>query len=88
MERWRYILSGHVQNVGLRVRAYLLAREFPVTGRIANLNDDKVELELQGEKNVIDKYFERLCKLPFVRIEDVDAEKIPLIDEDSFNMQN
>ncbi len=88
MERWRFILSGRVQNVGLRVRAYLLAQEFRLTGRIANLNDDTVELELQGEKAVIDKYFEKLCKLPFVRIEDVDAEKIPLIDENAFNMQN
>ncbi len=89
MERWRFILSGRVQNVGLRVRAYLLSREFPVTGRIANLNDDdKVELELQGEKAVIDKYFEKLCKLPFVRIDDVEVERIPIVDEDAFNMQN
>ncbi len=88
MERWRFILSGRVQNVGLRVRAYLLAQEFRLTGRIANLNDDTVELELQGEKAVIDKYFGKLCKLPFVRIEDVDAENIPLIDENTFNMQN
>ncbi len=61
--------------MGLRVRAYLLAQEFRLTGRIANLNDDTAELELQGEKTVIDKYFERLCKLPFVRVENVDADK-------------
>ncbi len=87
MERWRFILSGRVQGVGLRVRAYMAAGEMPITGTVTNLYDGTVKLEAQGEKKHIDKFLERISQLPYVRIDNIDAEQIPVIPEKSFSMR-
>jgi acylphosphatase len=41
--------SGHVQGVGFRYSVLQVAREFEVSGFVANLPDGRVQLEAEGE---------------------------------------
>jgi acylphosphatase len=40
--------SGHVQGVGFRYTALQVAKEFEITGRVANLADGRVRLDAEG----------------------------------------
>ena len=42
--------SGTVQGVGFRFTAERLARRFPVTGFVRNLEDGRVEVTAEGEE--------------------------------------
>jgi acylphosphatase len=41
--------SGHVQGVGFRYQTSQVAREFEVSGYVANLPDGRVRLEAEGQ---------------------------------------
>ena len=45
--------SGCVQGVGFRYTTLQVAREFEVTGTVANLADGRVELEAEGNPKVV-----------------------------------
>ena len=42
--------SGTVQGVGFRFTAERLARRFPITGFVRNLEDGRVEVTAEGEE--------------------------------------
>jgi acylphosphatase len=47
--------AGHVQGVGFRFQALQVAKEFEVAGYVANLDDGRVALEVEGaEREVSD----------------------------------
>ena len=50
MKRMQVFFSGAVQGVGFRFTAERLARRFPVTGFVRNLEDDRVEVTAEGEE--------------------------------------
>ncbi len=87
MKRWRYILSGRVQGVGLRYRAYIIAKELKLTGFIENRYDGTVKLEVQGESKTVDRFIENVKELKYVRVDSLSKEEIPLKHERSFNMK-
>jgi len=88
MGRWRFLMYGRVQGVGLRYRTYMLASELPVTGGIANLDDGSVELLAQGEKADVDKLISQIKRLRFVRVNRIESEEIDVIPEKGFRMLN
>ena len=45
--------SGHVQGVGFRYTTLSVAKEFEVTGRVSNLADGRVLLEVEGSPKEI-----------------------------------
>jgi len=49
VERRRVYYSGRVQGVGFRFTARRLAERFGVSGFVANLDDGRVELLVEGE---------------------------------------
>lgn len=51
--RKQVVFSGRVQNVGFRLEIYTIAERMRLTGRVRNLNDGSVELEVQGEEQQI-----------------------------------
>ena len=51
--RKHMVFSGQVQGVGFRYRAYIIAREIGLTGWVMNLDDGRVEMEVQGKESVI-----------------------------------
>jgi len=52
--------SGQVQGVGFRATAASLASGFEVTGMVRNLPDGRVELVVEGARDQIDRFLERI----------------------------
>lgn len=50
MKRMQVFFNGTVQGVGFRFTAERLARRFPVTGFVRNLDDGRVEVLAEGEE--------------------------------------
>ncbi len=69
-ERAVVYYNGHVQGVGFRYTCRALALEFSVTGYIKNLDDGRVELVAEGEREEIEKFLEAIRQSdlkPFIR---------------------
>ncbi len=60
-------LSGQVQGVGMRAHVRTLARRFDVVGLVRNLEDGRVEVLAEGEKEVLIKFFQAIKQGPLVR---------------------
>jgi acylphosphatase len=50
MKRMQIFFSGTVQGVGFRFTAERLARRFPVSGFVRNLDNGRVEVVAEGEE--------------------------------------
>jgi acylphosphatase len=48
--------TGHVQGVGFRYTTLQVAKEFDVTGRVANLVDGRVQLDVEGNVREINAF--------------------------------
>jgi acylphosphatase len=48
--------SGHVQGVGFRYTTLSVAKEFELTGRVSNLADGRVLLEVEGAPKEINAF--------------------------------
>ena len=53
IERRRVFFSGQVQGVGFRMTTRRLAKGFPITGFVQNLEDGRVELVIEGEDSML-----------------------------------
>jgi acylphosphatase len=52
--------SGRVQGVGFRYTVKVTATGFDVTGTVKNLDDGRVELFAEGEKNELDAFLDAI----------------------------
>lgn len=52
--------TGRVQGVGFRYSTTQVAREFDVSGFVQNLDDGRVLLEVEGERNVVRAFLDEL----------------------------
>lgn len=87
MKRYNMIFKGRVQGVGFRYKSYLLANELGLTGDVNNLYDGDVELNIQGDREKIDLFLEKLAKDRFIRIDDIEVKEKELIkDEEKFKL--
>ena len=87
MKRYNMIFKGRVQGVGFRYKSYLLANELGLTGDVNNLYDGAVELNIQGDREKIDLFLEKLAKDRFIRIDDIEIKEKELInDEEKFKL--
>lgn len=55
-KRMQIFFSGTVQGVGFRFTAERLARRFPVTGYVRNLEDGRVEVTAEGEEDHLTEF--------------------------------
>ena len=69
--RKHMFVSGMVQGVGFRYRAYRIAVSLGLTGWVENLLDRRVELEVQGEEYKIEQFVERLKEERFILIAEI-----------------
>ncbi|HRI39107.1 MAG TPA: acylphosphatase [Nitrospira sp.] len=58
--RARILVYGRVQGVGFRAFAARVAADLPLFGGVRNLPDGRVELEVEGQKAVIEALEHRL----------------------------
>lgn len=87
MKRYNMIFKGRVQGVGFRYKSYLLANELGLTGDVNNLYDGDVELNIQGDREKIDLFLEKLTKDRFIRIDDIEIKEKELKnDEKKFKL--
>ncbi len=56
----RIIVSGRVQGVGYRAFAARLARQHELLGGVRNLDDGRVELDVEGKRAVIEALLHEL----------------------------
>lgn len=54
------IFKGVVQGVGFRATACRLAYEIGLAGTAKNLNDGTVEIYIQGQKELIENFIQKL----------------------------
>ena len=58
--RARVLVGGRVQGVGFRAFAAQTATRFNLVGGVRNLDDGRVELEVEGRKAVIEVFLHEL----------------------------
>ena len=87
IKRKHFYIRGSVQGVGFRHRAGRLARRLNLTGYVRNLSDGSVEMELQGDAANIGLLVYEIEQSPFIRIEDLVTETLPLQEETEFRIR-
>ena len=80
--RRHYFFSGDVQGVGFRYRASYAARGLGLTGFVRNLYDGRVEMEVQGEPELIRRMLGEIDAGSFVHIDDMEVETIPVVENE------
>ncbi len=58
--RAHVVVYGHVQGVGFRAFAARMALSLDLLGGVRNLDDGRVELEVEGKKTVIEAFVQQL----------------------------
>ena len=71
--RKHYYVSGCVQGVGFRYRAYHLANSLRITGYAKNLYDGRVELELQGEAEFVNGFLDKMAQGSYIYIDNIEV---------------
>lgn len=76
--RAKITVKGLVQGVGYRHFCYRKALEYGINGYIENLYNEDVELEVEGEKNMIQEFIKDLKVGPFnAKVNKVIVEELP-----------
>ncbi len=73
-QQMQVFYSGHVQGIGFRYTARMLAHGFEVTGVVRNLPDGRVELVAEGEPAELEAFRQAVRDSElgaFIRQEDV-----------------
>jgi acylphosphatase len=67
--------SGHVQQVGFRAQTLQLAKNYPITGFVKNLDDGRVYLEAEGPKNQVNQFIEAISNLMKSHIKTIESSE-------------
>lgn len=87
--RRHYYVDGRVQGVGFRYTAYYVAQSMGLTGWVKNLDDGRVELEVQGASELVNRFLEQVETAgKWIHIDDIVSTQMPIISENSFHMMN
>ena len=83
VKRYKAILTGRVQGVGLRFFTMENASKLGLTGWVKNMADGTVHLEVQGKDSVITEFVNIIKKGNFIiNVETFDAEEMPVVEEE------
>lgn len=69
---------GRVQGVGFRWRAMQIAKDLHMTGWVKNLYNGSVEMEVQGDRYLIEQMIRELETARFIQIERKEMIQIPI----------
>ena len=83
--RKHIFFTGRVQGVGFRYTAVHLARPLGLTGWVKNLWDGRVEMEVQGRSEAVERLLSGLRNQRFIVIEDIEIQEMPVIEETGFD---
>lgn len=80
MIRHSLIVDGRVQGVGFRFFSQMAACDLNLTGWVKNLYDGRVEIEVQGTEENVDKFITRIKKgSGFSKVTNITLNNIPLV---------
>lgn len=85
--RKHIFFEGRVQGVGFRYKAYYIAQSLGLTGWVRNCYDGRVEMEVQGTEESIDKMIQQLNEQRYIWIENMEVKKMEVEDENSFRVR-
>ena len=74
-----------IEEVGFRYYAVQKANQLGLTGWVKNLYDGSVEMEVEGQEELIDQLIIFLQNRTYIWIERIDAKTIPLQQDNSFS---
>jgi len=60
MQKIRAVVSGTIQNVGYRAKVIGFAKAFELTGFVHNLDDGRVRIIAEGEKNNLNAFIDAI----------------------------
>jgi acylphosphatase len=81
-------VSGHVQGVSYRESARQEANRLGVTGWVKNLADGRVELKVEGEAEMLDRFLVWLHEgTKYACVMGLSVEEHPLLDAAYFTVQ-
>ena len=82
--RKHIIFYGRVQGVGFRYYAVQKANQLGLTGWVKNLYDGSVEMEVEGQEELIDQLIIFLQNRTYIWIEDMRVKSMSLEGEYGF----
>ena len=86
-QAYPYLLSGRVQGVGFRHFTRTQAQRMGLTGTVANLDDGRVEIEVEGDPDTLSDFEERIRQGPRAgRVRDVERHEIEPGGRDDFRV--
>lgn len=80
--RWHIYFSGRVQHVGFRYTAYYFCKDLYLTGWVRNLEDGRVEMEVQGPLSSLRKFLMQIKSVNHIRIEKALINEIETVPEE------
>ena len=80
--RKHVVFYGTVQGVGFRYTAYHLANLLGLTGWARNEDDGSVTCELQGSRDAIQEFMNRIGNQRFIEITDKEESNIKVLKEE------
>lgn len=87
MKRIRITITGKVQGVFYRKSAHARAVALGLSGWVRNLDDGRVQAEVQGEPYGVEQFIQWCLKGPdLARVTAVDTEIAPLQPEKGFQI--
>lgn len=72
MKRATLFVSGHVQGVGFRYRTTEIAQSFVISGTVENLDDGRVKIVVEGERDEIQRFVDEIQTSVSGRIKSID----------------
>ena len=72
MKRATLFVSGRVQGVGFRYRTTEIAQSFVVSGTVENLDDGRVKIVVEGERDEIQRFVDEIQTSVSGRIKSID----------------
>ncbi|MCY2977518.1 MAG: acylphosphatase [Planctomycetota bacterium] len=72
MIRATLFVSGRVQGVGFRYRTTEIAQSFVVSGTVENLDDGRVKIVVEGERDEIQRFVDEIQTSVSGRIKSID----------------
>ncbi|WP_411168591.1 acylphosphatase [Clostridium sp. MB05] len=80
MTRYYIIVEGRVQGVGFRYFCQMNASSLSLTGWVRNMDNGMVEIEVQGDKNIVNKFISIINKGNFfIRVDSISKKEIDLV---------
>lgn len=79
MVRKHFKITGSVQGVGFRYRAAYAAGGLGITGWVKNEWDGSVEMEAQGQPELINRMLVMINRSEYIVIDRIETKEIPLV---------